>query len=70
MGATMSFVRQLRSTVQDWVTRLSPGRRAKYRKILQDYSQVLTTRVDLPRLVLTMAEQVEEVLQPSDLPSK
>lgn len=57
----------LRDTIQEWVERLSPQRRANYRQLLQDYSRVLTTRVSLPRLLNTMAEQVEEILHPLGL---
>jgi transcriptional regulator with GAF, ATPase, and Fis domain len=57
----------LRDTIQEWVERFSPHHRANYRQLLQDYSRVLTTRVSLPRLLETMAEQVEEVLHPLGL---
>lgn len=57
----------LRDTIQEWVEWLSPQRRVNYRQLLQDYSRVLTTRVSLPRLLNTMAEQAEEVLHPLGL---
>jgi NtrC-family two-component system sensor histidine kinase KinB len=67
MGGAMSIIRQMRNTLQGWLPRLFLRGRANYRQILQDYAQILTTQVDLSRLLLTMAGQVEEVLHPSGL---
>jgi NtrC-family two-component system sensor histidine kinase KinB len=42
-------------------------REMDYRKLLQDYSRVLTTLVSLSRLLDTIAEQIDEVFHPAGL---
>jgi PAS domain S-box-containing protein len=55
----------LRDAIQRWVDRYFLRGQANYRRLLQEYSRSLTNVVALPRLLLRMAEQVEDVLHPS-----
>jgi len=57
----------LRDALQRGVDRLFYRRRVSYRRLLQDYSRVLTTLMSPPRLLSRMADQVEEVFHPSGL---
>ncbi len=57
----------LRDAIQRLVDRVSLRSRVRYRRLLQDYSRVLTMLIDLPRLLHTIADQIEEALQPTGL---
>jgi NtrC-family two-component system sensor histidine kinase KinB len=57
----------LRDAIQRLVDRWFLRYRADYRELLQGYSRVLTTLVALPRLLSTIADQIDQVLHPNGL---
>ncbi len=64
---TVMIALPLRDGIQRVADRLFYRRRVSYRRLLQDYSRMLTTLLSIPRLLFRMAEQVEEVFHPSGL---
>ena len=54
----------LRNAIQRLVDRWFFRHRTDYREFLQDYSRVLTTLVYVPRLLSTIADQIDQVLAP------
>jgi|GEM_PF-2033656 len=64
---TVLIALPLRDGLQRVADRLFYRRRVSYRRLLQDYSRVLTTLMSPPRLLFRIAEQVEEVFHPAGL---
>lgn len=63
----LHIILSLRDGLQRVADRLFYRLRVSYRRLLQDYSRALTTLLSTPRLLSTMAEQVEEVFHPAGL---
>jgi NtrC-family two-component system sensor histidine kinase KinB len=61
------IVLPLRDGIQRAVDRLFLRSRPSYPKLLQEYSRILTTPITLPRLLDSLADQIEAAFHPSGL---
>ncbi|MBN1659412.1 MAG: GAF domain-containing protein [Anaerolineae bacterium] len=57
----------LRDAIQHWVDRLFFRQRTRYQQTLEDFTRLLTTRLELPSLLDMVASQIEEVFYPLSL---